>query len=123
MRKMNQYFDRCQHLHGSKQAAEKHCRAWALLHNFAPWSPAAVKANDGWLCPARASTSTATIPTGFTTYWYLLRWLAFAARSPLPTIQVDQLESDRRETAVYVTTYCFGISAPATKLSFDNLHI
>ncbi len=53
MRKMNQYFDGCQHLHGSKQAAEKHCRAWALLHNFAPWSPAAVKANDGWLCPAQ----------------------------------------------------------------------
>jgi hypothetical protein len=53
MKKMNQYFDGCQHLHGTRQAAEKHCRAWALLHNFAPWSPAAVKANDGWLCPVQ----------------------------------------------------------------------
>ena len=53
MRKMGQHFDGCQHLHGSRQAASKHSLAWALLHNFAPWSPAAVKANDGWLCPAQ----------------------------------------------------------------------
>ena len=53
MRKMSQHFDGCQHLHGSRQAARKHCRAWALLHNFAPWSPQAVKANDGWLSPAQ----------------------------------------------------------------------
>lgn len=52
MKHMNQYFDGCQHLHGSKEAAEKHCRAWALLHNFSPWSPATAKANDGWLSPA-----------------------------------------------------------------------
>jgi hypothetical protein len=53
MRKMSQHFDGCQHLHGSQQAARKHCRAWALLHNFAPWSPVATKANDGWQCPAQ----------------------------------------------------------------------
>ena len=52
MKHMNGYFDGCQHLHKSHQAAEKHCRAWALLFNFAPWSPAAAKANDGWLSPA-----------------------------------------------------------------------
>jgi hypothetical protein len=52
MKPMNQYFDGCQHLHGSQEAAEKHCRAWALLFNFAPWSPAAVEANHGWQCRA-----------------------------------------------------------------------
>ena len=52
MKPMNQYFDGCQHMHGSQEAAEKHSRAWALLYNFAPWSPATVKANDGWRSPA-----------------------------------------------------------------------
>lgn len=52
MKPMNSYFDGCQHLHKSQEAAEKHCRAWVLLFNFAPWSPAAAKANDGWLSPA-----------------------------------------------------------------------
>jgi hypothetical protein len=52
MKPMNRYFDGCQHLHGSHDAAEKHSRAWALLFNFTPWSPAAVKANDGWQSPA-----------------------------------------------------------------------
>ncbi len=52
MRKMNRYFDGGQHLHGSVEAANQHCRAWALLHNFMPWSPAATKANNGLQCPA-----------------------------------------------------------------------
>ena len=52
MREMNRYFFDGQHLHGSQKAAELHCRAWALLFNFAPWSPAAAKANDGSECPA-----------------------------------------------------------------------
>lgn len=52
MKPMNRYFDGCQHLHGSQEAAEKHCRAWALLFNFAPWSPVTAKANHGWLSPA-----------------------------------------------------------------------
>jgi hypothetical protein len=52
MKPMNEYFQGCQHLHGEPEAAESHCRAWALLHNFVPWSPAAVKANDGWRSPA-----------------------------------------------------------------------
>jgi hypothetical protein len=52
MRGMNSYFVGCQHLHGSAEAAERHARAWALLHNFAPWGPQAAKANDGWHSPA-----------------------------------------------------------------------
>ena len=52
MRQMNRYFDAGQHLHGSLQAAELHCRAWALLYNFAPWSPASAKSNQGYKCPA-----------------------------------------------------------------------
>jgi hypothetical protein len=52
MREMNRYFEDCQHLHGSMEAADRHCRAWALLYNFAPWSPAATKENDGFCSPA-----------------------------------------------------------------------
>ncbi len=52
MKPMNEYFQGCQRLHGGPGSAESHCRAWALLHNFAPWSPQAVRANDGWRCPA-----------------------------------------------------------------------
>src|SRR3954465_14960678 len=53
MRRMNRYFDAGQHLHGSEEACTKHCRAWALLHNFSPWSPAATRANDGCNNPAQ----------------------------------------------------------------------
>ena len=35
MRGMNRYFDHGQHLHGSLEACRLHCRAWALLWNFA----------------------------------------------------------------------------------------
>jgi hypothetical protein len=52
MREMNRYFEDGQHLHGSLKAARLRCRAWALLYNFAPWSPATAKANDGSQCPA-----------------------------------------------------------------------
>jgi hypothetical protein len=52
MRSMSRYFEDSQHLHGSKEACEQHCRAWALLFNFKPWSPATVRANDGWRSPA-----------------------------------------------------------------------
>ena len=52
MKPMNCYFDGCQHFHGSLEAAQQHCRAWALLFNFAPWSPTTVKTNDGWQSPA-----------------------------------------------------------------------
>ena len=37
MRGMNRYFEHGQHLHGSRVACRMHCRAWALLWNFAPW--------------------------------------------------------------------------------------
>jgi len=52
MRGMNGYFVGCQHLHGSDEASDLHVRAWALLHNFAPWSPQAQRANDDWHSPA-----------------------------------------------------------------------
>jgi hypothetical protein len=52
MRSMNRYFDDGGHLHGSRLACDRHCRAWALLYNFAPWHPATAKANDGWQSPA-----------------------------------------------------------------------
>ena len=52
MRGMNRYFDRGQHLHGSREACRLHCRAWALLSNFAPWHPATTRRNNDWCCPA-----------------------------------------------------------------------
>jgi hypothetical protein len=52
MRSMSRYFEDAQHLHGSRQACARHCRAWALLHNFRPWHPATARANGGWRCPA-----------------------------------------------------------------------
>jgi hypothetical protein len=52
MRAMNRYFDDGQHLHGSEAACRRHGRAWALLHNFRPWHPAVVRANEGHESPA-----------------------------------------------------------------------
>ena len=52
MRPMNRYFEDAQHLHGSKEAGGRHCRAWALLHNFRPWHPATARAHGGWRSPA-----------------------------------------------------------------------
>jgi hypothetical protein len=52
MRGMNRYFDHGQHLHGSREACRLHCRAWALLWNFAPWHPATSRANENWRSPA-----------------------------------------------------------------------
>jgi len=52
MRSMNRYFDNGQHLHGSLESSKRHSRSWALLHNFAPWCPAATRKNAGWRSPA-----------------------------------------------------------------------
>jgi hypothetical protein len=52
MRSMNRYFEDGQHLHGSREACDQHCRAWALLHNFTPWHPDTAKDNNGWQSPA-----------------------------------------------------------------------
>jgi hypothetical protein len=52
MRSMSRYFEGCQHLHGSREASQRHVRAWALLHNFRPWGPEAVRDNGGWRSPA-----------------------------------------------------------------------
>ena len=34
------------------EASRWHCRAWALLWNFSPWSPETTRANQGWRSPA-----------------------------------------------------------------------
>jgi hypothetical protein len=52
MRSMNRYYDDGQHLHGTKEAGERHCRAWALLFNFRPWNSATTRVNNGWRSPA-----------------------------------------------------------------------
>ncbi len=52
MRSMSRYFEDGQHLHGSPAASGLHVRAWALLQNFRPWGPEAVRANDGRQSPA-----------------------------------------------------------------------
>jgi hypothetical protein len=52
MRGMNRYFENGQHLHGTREASEQHCRGWALLSNFTPWNPATTRRNDGWRSPA-----------------------------------------------------------------------
>jgi hypothetical protein len=52
MRSMSRYFEDSQHLHGSEQACELHCRAWALLFNFRPWHPVTARAKQGWRSPA-----------------------------------------------------------------------
>ena len=52
LRQMDGYFEAGQHLHGSAAASRRHCRAWALLWNFAPWSPETIRANEGWRSPA-----------------------------------------------------------------------
>ena len=48
---MNRYFDHGQHLHGSREACRLHCRAWALVWNFAPWHPATTRKNQNRRCP------------------------------------------------------------------------
>jgi hypothetical protein len=53
MRGMNGYWVGCQRMHGGTEARRLHSRAWALLHNFTPYSPQAVRANGGqWRSPA-----------------------------------------------------------------------
>ncbi len=52
MRSMHRYFEDGQHLHGSPEACRLHVRAWALLQNFRPWGPEAVRDNAGRCSPA-----------------------------------------------------------------------
>ena len=52
MRRQNTYFDRGQHFQGSIESSNRRSRAWALLHNYWQWSPEAVEANKGTMCPA-----------------------------------------------------------------------
>jgi hypothetical protein len=52
MRSQNKYFDRGQHFHGDLKSANLRSRAWAILHNYWPWSPPSREANGGTQCPA-----------------------------------------------------------------------
>ena len=52
MRQQDGYFDRGQHFHGDLKSANLRSRAWAILHNYWPWSPEAVVDNGGARCPA-----------------------------------------------------------------------
>jgi hypothetical protein len=52
LRGMDGYFEAGQHLHGSEEASRRHCRAWALLWNFAPWHPQVARQQGGWRSPA-----------------------------------------------------------------------
>jgi hypothetical protein len=52
LRQRDGYFEAGQHLHGSEEASRRHCRAWALLWNFAPWHPRVAQGNGGWHSPA-----------------------------------------------------------------------
>jgi hypothetical protein len=52
MRKMCRFFDQGQHLHGSLPISNQRARAWALLHNFLPWSAQSIRRNGGCKCPA-----------------------------------------------------------------------
>ena len=52
LRQRDGYFEAGQHLHGDEKASRRRCRAWALLWNFAPWSPETTRANHGWRSPA-----------------------------------------------------------------------
>lgn len=53
MRGMNGYWVGCQRMHGGEEARRLHSRAWALLHNFTPYSEQTIRANGGqWRSPA-----------------------------------------------------------------------
>ena len=52
MRSQNEFFDRGQHFHGTLHSSNLRSRAWAILHNYWPWSPVSIKDNDGATCPA-----------------------------------------------------------------------
>ena len=52
LRGMDGYFEAGQHLHGELAASRRHCRAWALLWNFAPWHPRVARQQRGWRSPA-----------------------------------------------------------------------
>ena len=52
MRGQNGFFNRGQHFHGTLRSSNLRSRAWAILHNYWPWSPTCRKNNNGSACPA-----------------------------------------------------------------------
>ncbi len=52
MQRMDRHLFAGQYFHGTLHSAQLNIRAWALIHNFAPFNPWSVKLNDGVQCPA-----------------------------------------------------------------------
>ena len=52
LRRLDHHLYCGQHLHGSTAAAERGLRGWALIHNFAPLCPWAIRATPGLRSPA-----------------------------------------------------------------------
>jgi hypothetical protein len=52
LRRLDHHLYCTQHLHGTPEAAEQGLRGWALIHNFAPSCPEAVRQSPGLRSPA-----------------------------------------------------------------------
>ncbi len=52
MVKMDQRLFDTQYFHGSLQQAKLGIRAWALIQNFAPYTPVTIRKSNGWKSPA-----------------------------------------------------------------------
>jgi hypothetical protein len=52
LRRLDHHLYRTQHLHGTTRAAEQGLRGWALINNFAPSGPEAVRETPGLRSPA-----------------------------------------------------------------------
>lgn len=52
MQGMNRHLYNTRYFHGSRETAERNIRGWALIKNFAPQNPAAVKKHAGLQSPA-----------------------------------------------------------------------
>ena len=52
MQRMDRHLFATQYFHGTLDSAELGIRAWALIHNFAPFNPWTIKLNGGMQCQA-----------------------------------------------------------------------
>ena len=93
MRLMSRSFESGQHLHGGQEAAARHVRAWALLPNFRPWSPASQRRNGGPPARRSVSTSTVTLRTGRTTSCGRPHWAVAVDETARPKIRDGQIIS------------------------------
>jgi hypothetical protein len=94
MRGQNGFFNRGQHFHGTLRSSNLRSRAWAILHNYWPWSPTCRKNNNGSACPAERLNKKR----------YAENWLEnlFDQLAGLntPILQISQLG---------MTVYCFAL--------------